>query len=209
MTEAEPIPKRPLDKLDLAIASAVFVIGLVVWFLVPAEWSPIHAGGKWFLLVFAATSALAALLASRAVREGVRLKENPAVLMGVQVLFWNPLAYRAVLGLVESVGLPGGYGSVLALAGLLLLGLTTSLYGAAMSRSPAWIAANLSRALQCFFATWMPLFPPLFYLHVLLIAQVLNWDKNTRMNHAACALLLIEQSAAIAWVILFYQAPPA
>lgn len=209
MSEAEPIAKSPLDKLDLAIASTVFVIGLLVWFLVPTEWSPIHAGGKWFLLVFAATSALAALLGSRAIREGAQLKENPALVMGVQVLFWNPLAYRAVLGLAAGAGLPSAYGSVLALAGLLLLGLPTSLYGAVLSRSPAWIVANLSRALQCFFATWMPLFPALFYLHLLLIAQVLNWDKNTRLNHAACALLLVEQSAAIAWVILFYQAPPA
>ncbi|QDT70787.1 hypothetical protein MalM25_37430 [Planctomycetes bacterium MalM25] len=199
----------PISRLDCGVAGVASLVALLVWIVLPAEWSPLHAGGKWFLLVFVVTTGLAALLASYVARTRQSFRENPAAWMGIQVLFWNPLTYRAVLAAVEGVGLPSAYGSVIALLGLILLGVSTSLLGAGMSRSPVWIIANLSRALQCFFATWFPLFPALFYLHVLLIAQVVTWNKHERLNHLACALVLAEQSAAIAWVILFYQAPPA
>lgn len=209
MNAEAPASGPPISAGQIAPAIAVTLLGVLLWIGLPASWSPLHAGGKWFLLLFAVTSGLAALLAGRMFSGGRRFQDHPAAWMGIQVLFWNPLTYRLVLAASGAIGLPDAVGSAAALVGLVLLGLPTSLAGAFTCRNPWWIAVFLTRALQCFFASWLPLFPALFYLHVLLIAQVVTWHKYERLNHWACALLLAEQSAAIAWVILFYQAPPA
>lgn len=186
------------------VVAAVFA---VVWLLLPADWSPAHAGGKWFLAVFVVTSGLAAAFASsflpRLLRGEVRTEEHPAAWLGVQVLFWNPLSYRGLLAVAEGVGLPNEYASVGALLGIVLLGLPTSILGAALCRSPSWIAAYLFRALTCLFVTWIPLIPALIFLHVLLFAHLVTWNKYGRLHQLAVGLIVAEQLAAFIWVASF------
>lgn len=206
----KPSPTTPLAtdvrRIDLVFPAVVAVVCVVLWLFLPAEWSPAHVGGKWFLLVFVITSGLAALLTSAfLLGRGTRTKDDPAVWLGIQVLFWNPLAYRAVLALVEAVGLPSDYGAVVALVGLVLLGLPTSLLGVALCRSPSWIAVYVTRAIECLFATWIPLLPTLIFLHVLLFAQLVTWNRYGWLQKLAVSLIVAEQLLAFLWVLLFNQ----
>lgn len=200
-------PPAGLCPRDLVIAAVVTVVCAVLWWLVPADWSDIHADGKGFLSIFVVTSGLAALLTSHALlgRGLRRTSEEPAVWLGIQVLFWNPLAYRAVLALVQALGAPESYAGVVALAGLVLLGLPTSLLGAAFCRSPSWTVVYLARALACLVTTWVPLLPALIFLHVLLFAQLVTWNRYGRLHRYAVALVLAEQFLAFLWVFLFGQ----
>lgn len=192
---------RRQDLVTGAVAAAVFAL---LWLVVPSEWSPAHTGGKWFLAVFVATSGMAAGLASGFLsRHGMRNQDHPAAWLGIQVLFWNPLAYRAVLALTTWVGLPSDYAGVAALVGLVLLGLPTSLLGAALCRSPSWIAVYLFRALTCLFVTWVPLLPALVFLHLLLFAHLVTWEKYGRLHQFAVGLVVAEQLAAFTWVFVF------
>lgn len=189
---------------DWSIAAVVFVFYFALWIAVPGEWAPFHTGGKWFLSIFVVTSGLGALLASRLLTTPeLRARDNPAVWLGVQVLFWNPLAFRAVVAGVEGLGLSSAVATAAALVGLLALGLPTSLLGALYSRSPSWIVTYLFRALQCFFATWVPLIPPLAFLHVAAIAQAVTWDRFGSLHRFAVALVMFEQTAALLWFFLF------
>lgn len=199
-------PDLTLRLSDKLVGIAVVVIFAVCWALVPADWSPLHSGGKWFLGVFAATSGLAAALASRFLSDReLQTKDQPAVWLGIQVLFWNPLAYRTVLAAVEATGLSNTYSATVAAVGLLLLGLPTTLLGAAICRSPSWIAAYATRAVTCFVTTWVPLLPGLVFLHVLLFAHLVTWHRYTPLHRVAVGLIVAEQLAAFLWVFLFGQ----
>lgn len=210
MKEQPPATPQPtgVRRIDQVVAAVVAVVCLVLWGLLPADWSPVHAGGKWLLAVFVITSALAALLTSAfLLGRGSRTKEAPAIWLGIQVIFWNPLAYRAVLALVEGTGLPSEYASVAALAGLLLLGLPTSLLGAALCRSPSWFAVYFTRAIACLFTTWIPLIPTLLFLHVLLFAELVTWNRYNWLHRLAVGLIVAEQLLAFLWVLLFNRMP--
>lgn len=206
MTEAPPAPRLAIRPHDWAIAGAVTLLYAIFWAFLPSEWTKVHTGGKWLLSVFVLTSGAAALLASVFfTTPGVRARDNPAAWLGVQVVFWNPIAFRAVVAAVQGVGLPAAYASVAAIAGLLVLGLPTSLLGGALCRSPSWIATYACRALQCFFATWFPLVPPLAFLHVVVIAQAVTWDRYSRLHRMAVMLVCVEQTLALVWFFLFYR----
>lgn len=201
---ATPPPRvRPHDVVVGAMVAAVYA---VIWWFLPAEWSPSHTGGKWFLFIFVITSGLAALLASVFLTNWPpRTKDHPAIWLGVQVVFWNPLAFRAVLAAVEALGLPSAYGGAIALGGVVLLGLPTSLIGAGLCGSRLWAVTYLARGLQSFVASWVPLFPPVLFLHVVLLAECINWQRHGTLHRCAVALVLAEQVAAFLWAFLFSQ----
>lgn len=184
--------------------AAVVTIYLISWALVPADWSPLHAGGKWFLGVFVVTSGVAAWLTSGFLFDRkLPTRDQPAVWLGIQVLFWNPLAYRAVLAAVEAVGLPSDYSGAVAWGGLLLLGLPTSLLGLALCRIPSWIAVYATRVIACFVTTWLPLIPALIFLHVLMFAHLVTWHRYNTVHRLAVGVIIAEQLAAFVWVFLF------
>lgn len=195
-------PQLP-GRIAGVIAAGVAVLYGGLWLSLPSDWSPAHAGGKWFLPIFIVTSAVAAVLASGFFRSGARARDEPAAWLGIQVLFWNPLAYRGVLSITGAIGLPSDYSGAVALAGLVLLGLPTSLIGAALCRSPSWIAVYLTRAVACLFAAWVPLLPSLIFLHVLWFAHLVTWNKYGRCHNLAVYLITAEQLAAAAWILLF------
>ncbi|MEQ8847362.1 hypothetical protein [Botrimarina sp.] len=203
----EPTAHRPAVRPhDWAVAVVVTLFYLVVWALLPFEWADFHKGGKWFLALFIPMAGLGALLASVFfTTPALRARDNPAVWLGMQVVFWNPIAFRAVVALTAALGVPSDYATVVALAGLVLLGLPTSLAGCFFSRSPSWTATYVLRALQCFFATWIPWVPPLALLHVVALAHAVTWERYGRFNTLAVTLVVVEQTAALLWFGLFYQ----
>lgn len=199
----QPLPKvRPLD---WAIAGAVAALYAVVWFLLPGEWIEDHVGGKWFLLLFAPISGAAALFASVfLLTPGLRSREVPAAWLAIQAVFWNPISYRAVLAVADAAGLPGPTAVSIAVVGLAALALPTTLLGGVLSRNAVWGVSYAARAVQCLLV-WFPFAPPVLFLHVLMISHLITWKRYGWLNQIAVALVVVEQSAAFTWAVLYYQ----
>lgn len=194
---------------DYVAAVVVAAVYLVLWISVPVDWNPIHSGGKGFLLVFVLTAAAAALFTSVCVSRGGKFRDSPAAWLAIQGLFWNPLLFRAIVGAVAAIGLSPSVPMVVAAVLLLMVGLPTTLLGAVLCRNAWWTVSYVTRALQCCVAIWVPLVPPVFFLHVLMASHLFTWRRYGPLNQAAVVLVTIEQVAAFTWALLYYQSEVA
>lgn len=208
MSEKPTSAGRNVRLIDLLVGLAL-AIGYAALVNVGMEDDRYDYLNRWDLMwVFVLIAGLGGVLTSSLVASSRSL--HPAEWLGVQTLFWNPLAWfgylYAMSALVDSSAQASAFFDAvhpIALNCLLLgtLGLVTSWSALKASDGGWWSGVCLLRMMQAFVAAWIPIIPSV----VMILACTCAWVATANPARPGwpmlgLILLITEQIAAIIWM---------